>query len=65
MPQRTVLVRWKCKGSVLGERRGPGDEDVMPAGNARFLRASGMVEVVGPSLYAIPKIRLDEEDVGA
>ncbi len=60
--QKLVLVRWKTKGAVMGQRRNPGDQDIMPSANARWLRASGMVDVLGQADKVVPRVEIDVED---
>ena len=59
--KKHVLVRWKIRAAAGGQMRYPGDEDVMPHGKAKFLSASGMVNIVGTDDKVIPRLMLCEE----
>jgi len=60
--QQQVLVKWIIRGVAEGKLRLPGDEDVLLQKKARFLKASGIVDIIGPAERTVPMLTFDEED---
>jgi hypothetical protein len=62
MGQQQVLVKWLLRGVAEGKLRLPGDEDVLLQKKAKFLQASGIIDIVGSAERTVPLLSFDEEE---